>query len=585
MNNYCRVLCMTLVTLLAAIVPVSAYTVSDDSNNAVRDAVLSYFHPVNGAVADVADGGVSITLENGEGLRKGARLSVFRMGLPFYHPITKDLIGHTEDLIGRIEVKGETEVKGRYLCTVLNGDLKTDDIVRVTSSPIKLAFFQDRQAEWSLSEMFYGSLKESQRFDIIETYTENFEEESLSELSRGLGAEAVLVLSTPLENGTRKLRVRLFWTEDAHMFAEIEESVDAEVVSSVRSEENLLDINLTDDEPWGNYLLEDGELFAFGDVVGNGERELIVSDGNDLRVYSMRDTPQEIWFLKGGAHERHLSIDVLDLNNNGRSEIFVTSLINGGRTMNSFALEYDSVSGYRRVWDSAPYFLRVMDDALLMQKFTSFGLFTGPVYKGGWENGNYKPVSPLKLPDGVNIYGFAYINRDKNGDAGLVSFDDDGYLHLYNNGQSVWKSTDSYGKFEISLTRHKSSMFDNTGDLDESSPGSGSRKAFVRGRLITIKTRRGEEIIVVKRIPLLKNMPGLGTGKTEIHSLLWTGGVMDEELLIQGISGPATDYQVDDNELFFIVRTSMAGFVKEAVGGDFLRGSRLYYYTFRRDGN
>jgi hypothetical protein len=226
-----------------------------------------------------------------------------------------------------------------------------------------------------------------------------------------------------------------------------------------------------------------------------------------------------------------------------------------------------------------------MKDDLLMQQFTSFGLFTGPVYKGDWKNGEYKPVSPLKLPYGVNIYGFAYINSDQNGDAGLVSFDDDGYLHLYNNGQPVWKSTDSYGKFEISLTRNKRSMFDSTGDINESSLGNDSKQTFVRGRLITVKTRRGEEIMVVKRTPLLKNMPGLGTAKTEIHSLLWTGGVMDEELLIEGISGPATDYQVDDKELFFIVRTSMAGFIKEALGGEFLRGSRLYYYTFRRDEN
>ena len=104
MNNYFRVLFIALVTFLVAIVPVSVYAVSGDSSHAVRDAVLSYFYPLNGAVADVAGGGVSITLENGEPLRKGARLSVFRRGLPFYHPITKDLIGHTEDMIGRIEV-------------------------------------------------------------------------------------------------------------------------------------------------------------------------------------------------------------------------------------------------------------------------------------------------------------------------------------------------------------------------------------------------------------------------------------------------------------------------------------------------
>ena len=289
-----------------------------------------------------------------------------------------------------------------------------------------------------------------------------------------------------------------------------------------------------------------------------------------------------MFLLPFHRHEKHLSIDVLDLNNNGRSEIFVTSVINGGRTMNSFALEYEAVTGYGRVWDRAPYFLRVLDDNLLMQKFSSFGIFTGPVFKAGWEDGNYKPEDPLKLPDGVNIYGFAYINRDHKGDAELVSFDDDGYLNVYYNGETVWRSTDTYGKFEVSLKRKKGPMLDMTDDLEESSAVRDLREVFIRGRLASVKTGRGEEVIVVKRVPILKNMPGLGAGKTEIYSLLWTGGVMDEELLVEGISGPATDYQIIGNELFFIVRTNMASFIKEAVGGDFLRGSRLYYYTFGR---
>ncbi len=431
--------------------------------------------------------------------------------------------------------------------------------------------------------MFYSSLKESQRFDIIETYTESFGEEKLSELSRELGAEAVLILSTPKEKGRSILHVRLLWAEDAHVFADIGEAVDTKAVSMLKSEEDLLDISLTDNEPWGSYELNSGKLIAFGDVVGNGERELVVSDGTNIMVYRLKDTPQGIWFLKGGAHERHLSIDVLDLNNNGRDEIFVTSIINNGRVMSSFVLEYDPVSGYRRIWDRAPYFLRVMDKGLLMQKFTTFGLFTGPVYKGVWKNGHYEPGSTLSLPGDVNIYGFIYLESQTEGDINLISFDDEGHLNMYENGQAVWRSGDSYGKFEISLKRNARPVFDNKDDMEDQSQGMASKTPFVRGRLLSVKTRRGEEVVVVKRIPLLANMPGLGTKNAEIHSLLWVGDVMDEELVMRGISGPVTDYYIDGSEMFFIVSTSLSSFVKKAVAGEFLRGSRLYYYTFRRD--
>lgn len=570
---------LTAVFLFSTIVSVAADYVSDNSIRKIRDVVLSYFSPVSGSVVDVGHGDLRIALVSGEGLRRGTRLSVFRRGEPFYHPVTGDLLGFTEELSGRIEVTALPNELDYYHCRIVVGDVRKGDIVRITSSSIKLAFFQDREAVWSISELLFSALKDTTRFEIIELYAENFELASLSERARSKGAEAVLVLSTPVIEGIRKLKVRLLWAKDANVFAEIEESVDEEIVRKERSEADLLNISLGDNKPWGNYLLVGGVLFDFGDVTGNGERELVVSDGTNLRVYSMKGIPEEVWSIKGEAHVKHLSVDVLDVNGNGKAEIFVTSLVSREREMSSFALEYDSTGGFRRVWDKAPFFLRVMEDDLLMQKYSAFGLFTGPVFKAGWEEGMYKPLVPLKLPADFNIYGFVKLKQYSAGDIIVVTLNEEGYLNLYKNGKSVWKSSDSYGPFEITLRRNKSLLFGNVGEDDDDLRSSLLGVEHVRGRLITTNTQRGEEIIIVKRFPLVKNIPHLGAGRTEIHSLIWNGAMMEEEVLLSDISGSATDYQVEDSNLYFIVPLNMTSFLKEAVGGDIMRGSKLYYYT------
>ena len=139
--------------------------------------------------------------------------------------------------------------------------------------------------------------------------------------------------------------------------------------------------------------------------------------------------------------------------------------------MSSFVLEYDPSEGYKRIWDKTSYFFRVVGKSLLMQKFTSFGIFSGPVFEGVWKDGNYQTDRALELPKGVNIYGFAFVDWQKDGRGQIISFDDKGYLNLYMNGQSIWKSKDTYGKLPISFDRKAASLFDSSSKSDNSSPG------------------------------------------------------------------------------------------------------------------
>lgn len=566
---------LIIALVINAGVPASAeITQGADSENiiyTVRDSVLSYFYPLSGVVVGVEDGAVKISLKKEERLKKGMRFSVFRVGEPFYHPTTKELMGKTENFIGRIEVKDEKAHDGLYLCTIVKGGIKPGDIVRITSSRIKLAFFQDRKSDWTLSEAFYGSLKDSGRFNILESYALNYEPDVLSKHAKELGAEAVLMFSTPSKDKKRFLNVRLYWAEDAKIFAEFEKIAATEFVKGLILDEEFISISLAEREPWSSYELASGELIALGDVNGSGTKELIVSDGNDIRIYSMIKELQEIWFIKGKPDERHLSIDILDFNNNGRAEIFVTSLIDES-SMSSYVVEYDPSEGYKKIWDKASYFLRIQGKTLLMQKFSRFEIFSGPVFMGKWEGGHYEPDAPLKLPEDVNIYGFTFIDWQNKGDIQIMTFDNEGYLNLYDNsGQLIWKSSEKYGKFDLSFEKETHSI------------ASPIKEWVIRDRLISVSTERGEEVIVPKKILVLSQMPGLGIKGAEVYSLWWDGGIMDENLILRKVSGAITGYWVEGKELYLIARGGLFSFAKKALSGEFSRPSILYYYNFERE--
>jgi len=558
---------------------------------AARDSVLSYFYTVSGKVEETGKDFVKVNFITDKGLKKGMRLSVFREGEYFYHPVTQEPMGKSEEFNGKVEISEELlsgsarAASGRkiYLCRVISGNPGVGDVVRITSSRTKLAFFQDKLADWSLSEMFYGALKDSGRFEILETYTKSYEPDKLSELARGLGAEAVLMFSTPTEDGTRFLNVKLYWPEDARLFSDIKEVVGADLARELTTDDELIPTDLSRTEPWGSYKLSAGELIAMGDVDGNGIKELVSSDSINIRIYSFEDEPREMWFIKGSASEKHLSIDVLDLNNNGKAEIFVTSLRNFSfdadtadseikrkkteKKMNSFVLEYDPAKGYKRIWDNAPYVFRVNGRALLMQSFTPVKTLTGPVYKAIWKDSRYQTGGALELPSGVNIYGFTYVDWRDSGHLHILAIDDDGYLNLYSGSELIWRSKDSYGKSELSIEGKTQSVANNT------------KKWFVKGRLVQVKTDRGQEVIAVKRNPFLSRVPGLGHKDADVYSFWWDGTSMDETLIMGGINGTVTDFWVERDKLLLIARPHVLMFLKKSLSGDLAKGRILYYYN------
>ncbi|MBC8414370.1 MAG: VCBS repeat-containing protein [Nitrospira sp.] len=550
---------------------------------AAIEEVLDFFPNVSGELYGIEGEKAELKIDGTVTLRKGSRLSVFRKGIPFYHPITNELIGTTEDLAGRVEIVGKKEA-GVYTCRLIRGEIKSGDIARITATKINMAFFQDRKADWAISEKFYADLMSSGRFELGEAYTPDYNPVNLSKLAKELGAEVVLLFSTPVKDGFKHINASLFWAEDAQSLTMVDEVIVGGVSRKSIPGDDLIAESLKGLEPWASFRIESGRLLAVGDVDGNGKQDVVISDGRDIRIYSVGDEIQEVWFIKGDAENIHLSLNILDVNGNGKDEIFVTSLKGNSENeaaisdtelnsssdsgeVSSFVIEYEASVGYRKIIKDIPFFMNVMDGRLLMQHFTRSLIFDGPVAEGSWNGTEYVSSSLLNLPDDANIYGFAFVDFEGDGQTEVMAYDDLGFLTLYaSSGSSLWKSDKSFGKSEKTFRK-----------ADRKMARSDSRW-HVRSRLTVVRTSSGVEVVTVKKQALVNKVPGLGYKDAEVFSLNWDGDEMQEKLIMGKISGSVTDFRLSGTELFVIARGDMLSFVKNAVSGEFIKGSALYYY-------
>ncbi len=535
-----------------------------------RDRVLAYFNRVNGLVQKVDEEYAWIRIEGEVRLTGGMRLSVFRDGGIFYHPVTNEPIGTSDEYIGKMEVADEDPVDGLYKCAILNGDISAGDKIRITSSRIKLAFFQDRSADWTIAELFHDALKETSRFEILESFTATYEPEVLTELSRKLGAEAVLMFSTSSVKRSKQLNIKLYWAEDSKMFSEIAEPLNQEDIEAIKDETKSLSTDSGNAGLQKIYELEGGNLFAIGDVDGDGRDNVIIGDDNKVVIYSVDDELQEMWSVKGPRSGKIVSIDMLDLNNNGRPEIFVTTLIRSS-LIRSFVLEYDPDRGFHKVVQNSPYFFRVTGNSLLMQKLGRSSTFSGPVYEGVWRDGKYRTGNKLKLSDEVNIYGFTYVDWNGTGDSQLISIDDKGFLRLYDKkGKIKWESDVSFGKPEISFKREISTNME-------------YEEWFIRGRLMTVAAGKGEALVIINRILASEIMPEFGSKGGEVYILWNENGVMQEKLIQKEIPGAITDYLIKGNNLFLISKGSTLSKIKNIASGKSNKNSLFFHFKLAVD--
>ena len=105
------------------------------------------------------------------------------------------------------------------------------------------------------------------------------------------------------------------------------------------------------------------ESMALGDVDGDGKTETVLITRRAIHVFRHTgDRFEKIYETKGRSSSKYIGVDIADINNNGRAEIFITSILLERNQLHSFVLEWDG-KDYVRIADKMNVHFRVIPGA------------------------------------------------------------------------------------------------------------------------------------------------------------------------------------------------------------------------------
>lgn len=503
----------------------------ENAMDAMLKTTVSYFKPMRGIIVSTTGKQAVLNIGSKDSVRPGMRFQILREDAPFRHPVTKEPIGKLESLVGRLQVK---EVRDETsLADILEGDAGDGDTVRISELKISLLFCQSRDTNWQLAEQHYRRLKESGRFQIIDTALETTKPEEVLEEARRMHADVALLLGTKKTENETFLTQELFWASDGLKIGSIEIAIDQALVKDLSAGEKYFPV--ARNQPLTQFdVPTSAQLLILCDVDGDGKRELLFSTGSELIFYALdKDLHPALGgiSIKGTVHDNHIWIDAIDLNKNGRDEIIITSM--KGDVITSFLYEYNGKAFTLLYQDDT--FMRNVGNRLYAQAYSRNLGFDGEVFEILWDQA-LKKGGALKLPAGVNIYDFVLF-EDLRSNGLLLAYDENGYLTLYDrNALKLWKSKTGSGGFLTKFTKNAPSVMVDRGQWS------------VKDRLLF----KQNDVLYLQRIPFLDLVKGFGYKKSRIQSLRWDGNTMEERTVIDGIDGTILDYAITNDNIFIL---------------------------------
>jgi FG-GAP-like repeat len=536
---------------------VSAVQGKEDPLEKLKENALSYFGTLSGKVTSVEGDNVMLSIGEKDSVRPGMRLKVLREGVPFVHPVTGEVVGKVEAAVGKIEIRDARPESSSGV--LIEGGAKQGDIVRLSEARIKMMFCQEKNVDWNLADEYYKKLKETGRVQMLDTGLETDDVGRVLAEAKRLGADVALLLTAKGSKDVTVLRERLFWVSDGSKFVDAETAVNADYSRNLKFGEEFF-VPQTGEPVMTFDLPFKAGLVTTGDVQGDGKREIILSAGSNLRVYSLGVDLKFLWEIKGSASDDFIWLDSVDLNGDGKDEVVVTSRKNG--EIVSYIYEFTG-SGFRRLWKGS-YFVRSIGDGLAAQEYSASEGFKGRVVALKWAAGGCVAGKPLNIPQGVNIYDFVPMRGPSNENL-ILAYDGQGFLNLYNeSGLRVWRSKKDTGGFLTTFKKSSGAIL---------APGEWA----VKDRLVAMQ----KEVLVVDRKPLSGMAKGLGYTSSGIRSYWWNGFSMERGELIDDINGSLLDYALSGDKVFVLASPFMGIKFENILKGENPLGTMLYVYLVK----
>jgi TolB-like protein len=189
---------------------------------------------------------------------------------------------------------------------------------------------------------------------------------------------------------------------------------------------------------------------AIGDVLGDKQNELVIVNDNSVSVYRYVAGKLElIEEVAGEMDHTPIRVDVADINQNGRAEIFVTSLYHDKTELKSYVLEWDG-SKLVKIVQNANWYYRVVTapgkkPVLLGQQRGMVALFSNGIHELAWQNGTYTASSLADVPRGLSLFAFSSGNALNEGKDMTVALTSDLRLRVFDEtGDMEWTSSERF---------------------------------------------------------------------------------------------------------------------------------------------
>jgi TolB-like protein len=224
-----------------------------------------------------------------------------------------------------------------------------------------------------------------------------------------------------------------------------------------------------------------------GDVDADGKNEMVFASRTTLYVARLENGQfRRLATYEGHARNRFLTVDVADINGDGRAEIFVSN--QSDVKASSFVFDFRN-GKLTPIVENANWYYRVVNfgtgPTLLGQRGggTDDDLFYGRVQVMKASGGSYVPSSQLTVPSEFNVFNFVIAPLAGEEKDYIVSVNSSDKLAIFSrSGQDVWTSREYFAGTQNYMVREYGSQEYEGRMLDEGKEA--KKRIYIPGRIL-----------------------------------------------------------------------------------------------------